>query len=296
MRSIAVRMCVEPEEEGRPESPWQTLPGSRVSLNGALRSALLASGLNTENIITRYSRCAQGVHADSTLMAQLRYKKSKQRDTTPLPSSDIPPSTSRLLWLFSAYAGLEILCRKHTTSASGAVRSRSQKQLADFAKHRRRASKNAIASPTSRFCITILFLATVFFAAELAIVGETKTRVFDCRPRLSGLRVALIFGKTTAPMPKIDEIEEKDDSEKHIRLIVRDQDGIAIEYKVKKGVKFGRVLDNYAEETKKNKSDLRLTYKGKILSQSTTPFDLRLQDGDEIEVVASQTGGGRTFS
>lgn len=93
-------------------------------------------------------------------------------------------------------------------------------------------------------------------------------------------------------MPKIDEIEEKDDSETHIKLIVRDQDGVAIEYKVKKNVKFGRVLENYAEETRKNKNDLRLTYKGKILGQSTTPFDLRLQNGDEIEVVASQTGGG----
>lgn len=107
-------------------------------------------------------------------MAQLRYRKSKQRDTMPLLSNDDPPSTNRLFWLIATYAGLEILFRKHTTNASGAVLSKSQKQLADFAKHRRRDSENAIASPMSRFRITILFLTTVFFAEELAIDGGDK--------------------------------------------------------------------------------------------------------------------------
>jgi hypothetical protein len=87
------------------------------------------------------------------------------------------------------------------------------------------------------------------------------------------------------------QVEEKDDSEKHVRLVIRDQDGVAIEYKVKKSVTFGRILDSYAKETHKNKSDLRLTFKGKILGQGVSPFDLRLEDGDEVEVVASQTGG-----
>lgn len=92
-------------------------------------------------------------------------------------------------------------------------------------------------------------------------------------------------------MVNVDEIEEHNDSEKHITLVIRDQDGTGIEYKVKKSVNFGRILDSYAKETQKNKIDLRLTFKGKIIAKNMSPFDLRLQDGDEIEVVASQVGG-----
>lgn len=92
-------------------------------------------------------------------------------------------------------------------------------------------------------------------------------------------------------MPSIDEVEERDNTENHVRLVIRDQDGVAIEYRVKKSVAFRRILESYAAETQKNKSDLRLTFKGKILGHTVTPFDLRLEDGDEIEVVASMTGG-----
>ncbi|KCZ78518.1 hypothetical protein H311_00452 [Anncaliia algerae PRA109] len=88
-----------------------------------------------------------------------------------------------------------------------------------------------------------------------------------------------------------NDSNEEPEENKTINLIIREQDGPSIKFKTKCSVTFNRILDMYAKETGKSKHDLRLIYKGKIVGQGVTPFDLRLEDGDELEVVASQTGG-----
>lgn len=94
-----------------------------------------------------------------------------------------------------------------------------------------------------------------------------------------------------AVIEPIKNFDEDEDEQKRIKLIIKDQDGLEIELMVKKGAKFKDMLAKYASEARKNKSDLRLTYKGKIVGGSVTPSDLRMVDGDELEVVAEATGG-----
>ncbi|RVD90630.1 ubiquitin-like protein [Tubulinosema ratisbonensis] len=88
-----------------------------------------------------------------------------------------------------------------------------------------------------------------------------------------------------------EESNNENEETKSINLTIKEQDGPSIKFKTKSNVTFGRILDSFAKETGRSKNDMRLIYKGKIVGHGVTPFDLRLNDDDELEVVASQTGG-----
>lgn len=88
--------------------------------------------------------------------------------------------------------------------------------------------------------------------------------------------------------PKVEEVVE--DNEK-ITLKLIDQDGTILEFRVKKSVSFRKILDAFAQNVGKDATELRMLFNGKVLNMSQTPYDLALDNNEELEVVASQTGG-----
>jgi hypothetical protein len=79
------------------------------------------------------------------------------------------------------------------------------------------------------------------------------------------------------------------DSKVDIKLL--DQDGTILDFKVKQNVAFRKILDAFAQNVKKSSSELRLLFNGKVINLGQTPYDLGMANGDELEVVTSQTGG-----
>lgn len=94
---------------------------------------------------------------------------------------------------------------------------------------------------------------------------------------------------------KVEEIKQGDErvtqENEKITLKLIDQDGTTLEFRVRRSVCFRKILDTFAQNVGKDASELRLLFNGKVLSLSQSPYDLALDDNDEIEVVASQTGG-----
>lgn len=86
----------------------------------------------------------------------------------------------------------------------------------------------------------------------------------------------------------MDQDEKNNDK---INLKIQDQDGSELEFKVKKNITFRKILKTYAENVHKNPNELRLIFNGKVLNLDETPDFRNMEDGDELEVAASQVGG-----
>lgn len=84
--------------------------------------------------------------------------------------------------------------------------------------------------------------------------------------------------------------DNKKDQEK-ITLKIQDQDGSTLEFKVKKNISFRKILKTFADNVNKNPDELRLIFNGKVLGLDETPDMRNMEEGDELEVVASQVGG-----
>eukprot|EP00877_Chromochloris_zofingiensis_P002058 jgi/Chrzof1/11853/Cz06g12130.t1 len=74
-----------------------------------------------------------------------------------------------------------------------------------------------------------------------------------------------------------------------INLIIRDQHGQDVQFKVKPHIKFGKMFSAYC--TKKAATGFRFIFDGERLAEDATPADFDMADGDIIEAVIEQTGG-----
>nr|AJA32501.1 small ubiquitin-related modifier 3 [Nosema pernyi] len=88
-----------------------------------------------------------------------------------------------------------------------------------------------------------------------------------------------------------EERENSDAQNNKIKLKIIDQDGAILEFKVKKGITFRKILKTFADQVNKDPSELRLVFNGKVLDLESTPDFYNMEDNDEVEVVASQVGG-----
>lgn len=88
---------------------------------------------------------------------------------------------------------------------------------------------------------------------------------------------------------KVEEVVSSGNEKITLKLI--DQDGTVLELRVRKGVSFRKILDAFAQNMGKEAGELRLLLSGKVVNLGQTPYDLALDGNEELEVVASQTGG-----
>ncbi|BDA49133.1 probable small ubiquitin-related modifier 1 [Coccomyxa sp. Obi] len=76
-----------------------------------------------------------------------------------------------------------------------------------------------------------------------------------------------------------------------INLVVKDQAGTEVHFKVKSHTKFQKIMDAYAGKRSVDVSAIRFLYDGARLDGSSTPGDQGMEDNDVIDCVLEQIGG-----
>lgn len=84
--------------------------------------------------------------------------------------------------------------------------------------------------------------------------------------------------------------EERIDSKIPIELKLRDQKREIIWFKLTRYQKLSKLFNRYAKITGVAVHDLRFLFRGERIYESDTPFDLELNDRDEIDVMLAQGG------
>jgi len=88
-----------------------------------------------------------------------------------------------------------------------------------------------------------------------------------------------------------DMTDEAKKEVEHINLKVLGQDGQMVHFKIKQHTSLKKLMSAYCARSKMVQSTVRFRFDGQPISESDTPRDLDMEDGDTIEVFQQQTGG-----
>ena len=77
-----------------------------------------------------------------------------------------------------------------------------------------------------------------------------------------------------------------------VTLTVRDQNGNTQKFKIKTGIKIGRVIDEYCKRCSVARDQVRFLFDGQRVNFESTPNELEMEDGDTIDCMRQQVGGG----
>lgn len=92
-------------------------------------------------------------------------------------------------------------------------------------------------------------------------------------------------------MPSKDQ-EKSGMKREKTTLRLLDQDGTMLVFRVKRDVKFKKILKAFSDKVEKDLNEFRLLWRGRDVDLGLSPNDLDgFDDEEEIEVVASQVGG-----
>jgi len=76
-----------------------------------------------------------------------------------------------------------------------------------------------------------------------------------------------------------------------ISIVVRDQTGGEVHFKVKPHTKFAKVFDAYCSKKAVGADTIRFMFDGSRLTREQTPAELEMADEDVIDAVVEQLGG-----
>jgi hypothetical protein len=88
-----------------------------------------------------------------------------------------------------------------------------------------------------------------------------------------------------------DESEEPK-GDKQLTIVVKNQDGDEMFFKVKRETKMGKIFDAYAQRKGIASNSLKFMLDGERIQADNTPKMLELEDQDQIDVQIDQVGGG----
>ena len=78
----------------------------------------------------------------------------------------------------------------------------------------------------------------------------------------------------------------------HINIKVKAQDGTEIFFKIKRSTQLKKLMDAYCQRQGLSGNQCRFIFDGERLKDDDTPDKLEMENGDEIDVMVEQTGGG----
>ena len=76
-----------------------------------------------------------------------------------------------------------------------------------------------------------------------------------------------------------------------INIVVRDQSGGEVHFKVKPNTKFTKVFDAYCNKKAVGADSMKFLFDGDRVQKEMTPTMLEMNDGDVIDAVVEQQGG-----
>lgn len=77
----------------------------------------------------------------------------------------------------------------------------------------------------------------------------------------------------------------------NFQLVVKDQGGGEVHFKVKPTTKFEKIMASYAGNKSIDQRSIRFLFEGRRLQPDQTPHELGMESEDVIDAVIEQTGG-----
>lgn len=87
------------------------------------------------------------------------------------------------------------------------------------------------------------------------------------------------------------ETQPKVEKGEPINVIVKDQHGHELHFKVRKTTKFEKIMQAYCQKKCHQMNQLRFLYDGERVKPDQSPQDVDMEDGDIIDCVMQQIGG-----
>ncbi|KAJ2845795.1 SUMO protein smt3 [Coemansia brasiliensis] len=78
----------------------------------------------------------------------------------------------------------------------------------------------------------------------------------------------------------------------HINIKVASSDNSEIMFKIKRSTKLAKLMQAYCSRTGKSTGTVRFLVDGERITGESTPESLGLEDGDTIDAMTEQVGGG----
>ncbi|GFY99383.1 small ubiquitin-like modifier 1 [Actinidia rufa] len=86
--------------------------------------------------------------------------------------------------------------------------------------------------------------------------------------------------------------EDKKPTDQHINLKVKGQDGNEVFFRIKRSTQLRKLMTAYCDRQSVELSSIAFLFDGRRLRAEQTPDELEMEDGDEIDAMLHQTGGG----
>ncbi|KAK3184428.1 hypothetical protein Dsin_031714 [Dipteronia sinensis] len=78
----------------------------------------------------------------------------------------------------------------------------------------------------------------------------------------------------------------------HINLKVKGQDGNEVFFRIKRSTQLKKLMNAYCDRQSVEINSIAFLFDGRRLRAEQTPDELEMEDGDEIDAMLHQTGGG----
>lgn len=95
--------------------------------------------------------------------------------------------------------------------------------------------------------------------------------------------------QATVEAPK--DTQPKVEKGEPIEVVVKDQHGHELHFKVRKTTRFEKIMKAYCDKKHLALAQLRFLYEGERLKQDQCPEDVGMEDGDIIDCTMQQIGG-----
>ncbi|KAG4921665.1 hypothetical protein AAZX31_18G149900 [Glycine max] len=92
-----------------------------------------------------------------------------------------------------------------------------------------------------------------------------------------------------------EEEKKPSDQGAHINLKVKGQDGNEVFFRIKRSTQLKKLMNAYCDRQSVDFNSIAFLFDGRRLRAEQTPDELEMEDGDEIDAMLHQTGGGHKF-
>ncbi|KAI3681628.1 hypothetical protein L6452_36430 [Arctium lappa] len=82
------------------------------------------------------------------------------------------------------------------------------------------------------------------------------------------------------------------DQTTHINLKVKGQDGNEVFFRIKRNTQLKKLMNAYCDRQSVEMNSIAFLFDGRRLRAEQTPDELEMEEGDEIDAMLHQTGGG----
>nr|XP_010926757.3 small ubiquitin-related modifier 1 [Elaeis guineensis] len=89
-----------------------------------------------------------------------------------------------------------------------------------------------------------------------------------------------------------EEDKKPADQSAHINLKVKGQDGNEVFFRIKRSTQLRKLMNAYCDRQSVDFNSIAFLFDGRRLRGEQTPDELEMEDGDEIDAMLHQTGGG----